>query len=76
MPSLVTEPRPRGSRLQTWFTETPTTRPIAASAGPARTATVMTRNLDLGAELNSILAAFGSGNQGAIVAAASTTWAA
>lgn len=48
--------------------------PAAASAGPARTVTLMTRNLYLGAELNSILTAFASGNQAAVVAAATQTW--
>lgn len=45
-----------------------------AASGGARTATVMTRNLYLGAELGSILAALSSGDTNAVVAAATRTW--
>jgi hypothetical protein len=44
------------------------------STEQSRTVSVMTRNLYLGAELNGILAAFATGNQDAVVAAATDTW--
>ena len=44
------------------------------SAESARTVDVMTRNLYLGASLDGIVGALGSGNEGAIVAAATQTW--
>jgi hypothetical protein len=47
-----------------------------ATGTPARTAAVMTRNLYLGAELGPVLAALASGNNTAIVGAATQTWAA
>ncbi len=43
-------------------------------ADPARTATVMTRNLYLGSSLDGIIAALTSGDPGAVVTAATTTW--
>lgn len=44
------------------------------AAQPARTATVMTRNLYLGADLNGILVALAGGNPTAILTAATQTW--
>ena len=44
------------------------------AADPARTATVMTRNLYLGAELDAIVAALAGGEQSEIVRAATYTW--
>lgn len=47
-----------------------------ADARQARTASVMTRNLYLGADLGPMLAALASGNSNAIVGAATQTWGA
>ncbi len=44
------------------------------AAAPARTATVMTRNLYLGASLDDIITALASGDPSQVVTAASTTW--
>jgi endonuclease/exonuclease/phosphatase family metal-dependent hydrolase len=46
----------------------------AVAADPGRTATVMTRNLYLGASLDDIIAALTSGDLGQVVAAATATW--
>jgi hypothetical protein len=49
-------------------------KPGGSPADPARTATVMTRNLYLGSALDDILGALASGNLGAVVTAATQTW--
>src|SRR5690349_19291324 len=82
----MTIPRRRPRRLLAALLALPLLLPLATApadasppgaahaADPARTVTVMTRNLYLGAELNAILAALASGNQQAVVLAATQTW--
>ena len=86
----MTIPRRRARRLLAAVLALPLLLPLATApadasppasppgaehaADPARTVTVMTRNLYLGAELDDILAALASGDLNRVVGAATRTW--